>query len=540
MQLRPYQGALVAQIRFQYQLGHSSVLAVLPTGGGKTVIFSHIAQSAARKGNRVCILVHRAELLDQASRSLTAMDVQHGCIRANRKMDLTHSVQVASVQTLARRLHLIPPDFFQLLVVDEAHHTNAGTWRNVVQHFNAAKLLGVTATPIRGDGRGLGEWYQAMVLGPSSQQLTEEGFLASAKVLAPPGFDASGLRKRMGDFDQKQAAQRVNTIMGDCVGHYRKHLPDQTAIAFCCSVAHAEAVADLFKLAGITAASIDGTMSNDCRQDLLQRLGSGEIKVLTSCALIGEGVDVPSVGGCILLRPTESVGLYLQMVGRCLRPMEGKRAVVLDHVGNTLRLGHYLEERDWSLDGIKKRDINAAPSVKVCPVCFATNPSAIEICEECGHVFSTPKQHKIRQVECELQEIKVIKNFEPGALVVHKPSGQKWYAGSIHPKYFRDYDEFYKNNWDKSMELNVNLYKHQHQALKAGSGGFSFPEVYAMDIAKEQLVCSINDIDISQYKKQQQSGAHDLETLRKLGKQRGYKPGWAERVYQARLAKRHG
>ena len=372
MQLRPYQEALVAQIRFQYQLGHSSVLAVLSTGGGKTVIFSHIAQSAARKGNRVCILVHRAELLDQASRSLTAMDVQHGCIRANRKMDLTHSVQVASVQTLARRLHLIPPDFFQLLVVDEAHHTNAGTWRNVVQHFNAAKLLGVTATPIRGDGRGLGEWYQAMVLGPSSQQLTEEGFLASAKVLAPPGFDASGLRKRMGDFDQKQAAQRVNTIMGDCVGHYRKHLPGQTAIAFCCSVAHAEAVADLFKSAGITAASIDGTMSNSCRQDLLQRLGSGEIKVLTSCALIGEGVDVPSVGGCILLRPTESVGLHLQMVGRCLRPQSGKRAVVLDHVGNTLRLGHHLEDREWSLDGIKKRDINAAPSVKVCPVCVGS------------------------------------------------------------------------------------------------------------------------------------------------------------------------
>ena len=163
-----------------------------------------------------------------------------------------------------------------------------------------------------------------------------------------------------------------------------------------------------------------------------------------------------------------------------------------------------------------------------------------EICEECGHVFSVPKQHKIRHVECELQEIKVIKNFEPGALVVHKPSGEKWYAGSIHPKYFRDYDEFYKNKWDKSMELNVNLYKYQHQALKAGSGGFSFPEVYAMDIAKEQMVCSIDDIDISQYKKQQQSGAHDLETLRKLGKQRGYKPGWAERVYQARLAKRHG
>jgi superfamily II DNA or RNA helicase len=512
MQLRPYQEALVAQVRFQYQLGHSSVLAVLPTGGGKTVIFSHIAQSAARKGNRVCILVHRAELLDQASRSLAAMDVPHGCIRANRKMDLTHSVQVASVQTLARRLHLIPPDFFQLLVVDEAHHTNAGTWRNVVQHFNAAKLLGVTATPIRGDGRGLGEWYQSMVLGPSSQQLTEAGFLASAKVLAPPGFDASGLRKRMGDFDQKQAAQRVNTIMGDCVGHYRKHLPDQTAIAFCCSVAHAEAVADLFKSAGIAAASIDGTMSNDCRQDLLQRLGSGKIKVLASCALIGEGVDVPSVGGCILLRPTESVGLHLQMIGRCLRPLDGKRAVVLDHVGNTLRLGHHLEERNWSLDGIKKRDGNAAPSVKVCPVCFATSPSAAQACEECGSIFPAPERHELKQVDGELVEMSTKTNYyEIGAMVDCDIASYKWFS-----------------NYIVIERLEGDLYKvkkhNQHTPWTVHVSRLRHPS--AQSETNRQL--------------REQGTAQSLEDLRQLAKRRGYKPGWAERVHQARLAKRHG
>ena len=517
MQLRPYQEALVAQIRFQYQLGHSSVLAVLPTGGGKTVIFSHIAQSAARKGNRVCILVHRAELLDQASRSLTAMDVQHGCIRANRKMDLTHSVQVASVQTLARRLHLIPPDFFQLLVVDEAHHTNAGTWRNVVQHFNAAKLLGVTATPIRGDGRGLGEWYQAMVLGPSSQQLTEEGFLASAKVLAPPGFDASGLRKRMGDFDQKQAAQRVKTIMGDCVGHYRKHLPGQTAIAFCCSVAHAEAVADLFKSAGITAASIDGTMSNDCRQDLLQRLGSGKIKVLTSCALIGEGVDVPSVGGCILLRPTESVGLHLQMIGRCLRPQSGKRAVVLDHVGNTLRLGHHLEDRQWSLDGIKKRDSNAAPSVKVCPVCFATSPSAAQACEECGNIFPAPERHELKQVDGELVEMSTkINSYKVGDRVDFNLAGflnakAKWCSG-----------------YTIVAKLDTDTYQ-----IKTHNQ-------YSPHVAKAIALRYPSERSEADRQRREQGTAKSLEDLRELAKQRGYKPGWAERVHQARLAKRQG
>jgi DNA repair protein RadD len=168
MNLRPYQQHLVTEIRGQYQLGRKAVLAVLSTGAGKTVCFSYIAQAASVKGNRVLILVHRAELLDQASRSLSSMSVQHGLIQAGRSMDLSHTVQVASVQTVARRLHLLPRDFFQLLVVDEAHHTTAGTWAKVIEHFHFAKLLGVTATPIRGDGRGLGEHYQAMVQGPTA------------------------------------------------------------------------------------------------------------------------------------------------------------------------------------------------------------------------------------------------------------------------------------------------------------------------------------------------------------------------------------
>jgi superfamily II DNA or RNA helicase len=223
--------------------------------------------------------------VDQASRSLQAMDVPHGRIAAGRGMDLSHAVQVASVGTIARRLHLLPRDFLHLLVVDEAHHTTAGTWSRVVQHFHAAKLLGVTATPVRGDGRGLGEHYQAMVLGPGAAWLTDHGFLAQAKVLAPPGFNGAGLRKRMGDYDTKQAEQRATEIHGDCYSHYCRHLSGQTAIAFCCSVAHAEAVADLFRRQGIAAASIDGSMDGPTRRGLLEDLGAGRLKVLTSCAL---------------------------------------------------------------------------------------------------------------------------------------------------------------------------------------------------------------------------------------------------------------
>ena len=447
MNLRPYQHQLITDIRLQYQLGRRAVLAVMPTGSGKTTCFNHIAHAAARKGNRVLILVHRAELLDQASRSLP---LQHGIIAAGRGMDLSHAVQVASVQTVAKRLHLLPPDHFQLIVVDEAHHTTAGTWAKVLQHFRSAKLLGVTATPIRGDGRGLGEHYQVMVQGPVAQWLTDNGYLAAAKVLAPPGFDSTGLRQRMGDFDQQQAEQRVRAIHGDCVSHYRQHLAGRTAIAFCCSVAHAEAVAALFLQAGIPAASIDGKMDATTRRQLLSDLGTGRIKVLTSCALIGEGVDVPSVGGCILLRPTKSVALHLQMIGRCLRPAPGKpAAVVLDHVGNTMHCGHHLEPRDWTLDGITKRDRSAAPSIKVCPQCFAAMASQARQCLECGHQFA-PEVRELEQVDGELVEL----------------------------------------------------------------------------AARER--------------KREQGGAQSLDDLRQLAQQRGYKRGWAERVYQARLAKRHG
>lgn len=449
IQLRQYQHQLVSNIRFQYQLGKRNVLAVMPTGSGKTTCFSYIAQSAARKGNRVCILVHRAELLEQASRSLKAMCIPHGLIQAGRSMNLSHAVQVASVGTIARRLHLLPRDLFQLVVVDEAHHTTAGTWSKVVDHFQTAHLLGVTATPIRGDGRGLGEHYEAMVQGPTAAWLTNNGFLAQAKVLAPPGFNGAGLRKRMGDYDTKQAEQRVTEIHGDCYSHYCKHLSGQTAIAFCCSVAHAEAVADLFRRQGIAAASIDGTMDGPTRRGLLEDLGTGRLKVLTSCALIGEGVDVPSVGGCILLRPTQSVGLHLQMIGRCLRPSGDKVAVILDHVGNTLRLGHHLEDREWTLDGVQKRDRKKASSVKVCPVCFAANPANAQVCVECRHEFRS-----------EVREMRVVE----GQLV----------------------------------------------ELAARS------------------------------KRREQGDATDLESLRELARQRGYKAGWAERVHQARLAKRHG
>ena len=528
MNLRPYQQQLITDIRLQYQLGHKSVLAVLPTGGGKTVCFSYIAQQASIKGNRVCVLVHRAELLDQASR---AMPVPHGRISAGKSMDLSHTVQVASVQTLARRLHLLPRDFFQLLVIDEAHHTTAGTWAKVIQHFHAAKLLGVTATPIRSDGRGLGEHYQAMVQGPTAQQLTDDGFLAAAKVLAPPGFDSTGLRKRMGDFDAKESEQRVGTIMGDCLGHYRKHLPGQTAIAFCCSVAHAEAVADLFQRNGIAAASIDGSMDTAQRRELLQDLGTGKLKVLTSCALIGEGVDVPSVGGCILLRPTASVALHLQMIGRCLRPQPGKRAVVLDHVGNTLRLGHHLEPRDWSLDGVARRDREQAPSVKVCPQCFATSASTVQVCRECGHVFAPQERRELQQVDGELVELKDTKQLYLSQIesevlnVLCNIQGASCKPGVV---------QFKTNKTLKDVSYAYRSLKRMGLASDCMVDG----QLEWMATDQGRYTAKHNGSHAKNMRREQ-GGAQSLQDLIALGQQRGYKnpAAWAKHVLAARQTK---
>jgi superfamily II DNA or RNA helicase len=405
--LRPYQQEAVERLRAAFRQGHRGVLFVLPTGGGKTVVFSHIAQQTASRGNRIAVLVHRVELLEQASRSLDALGVRHGLIAAGRAMNLAAPVQVASVGTLSRRLSQLPPELFQLLVIDEAHHSNAGQWSRIIQHFSGAHLLGVTATPVRSDGRGLGQFYSELVLGPTAAWLTANGFLAEARVFAPPsGFAAQQLRKRMGDYDLRQAADALGgtRILGDAVSHYQQHLPGQSAIAFCCSVAHAQAVAEAFNGQAIAAASIDGSLDATTRRALLEQLGTGELQVLSSCALIGEGVDVPSVGGCILLRPTQSEALHLQMIGRCLRPQPGKQAVILDHVGNIARLGHHLEERSWSLDGVRKRCRQQAPSVKTCPQCFCAMASAAVRCPECGHHFR-PERRSYAVVAGELQEV---------------------------------------------------------------------------------------------------------------------------------------
>lgn len=366
--LRDYQEMLIAGIRDAFA-SNRRVLAVAPTGSGKTVAFAYITASAAAKGNLVYIVAHRAEIVAQISVALDAFGVRHGRIQPGHTMT-DDPVQVAMIQTLARRIDKIQPP--KLLVVDEAHHATSATYTTVTAAWPTVKILGVTATPARLDGRGLGTEFDAMVIGPTVADLIAAGHLAKFRYLAPPQqADMSHMRTSMGDYNISDMAEAMDkaTITGDAVAHYRGHLAPRPAIAFCITVAHAEHVAEQFRAAGYRAASVDGKMDRAERLDRIQGIGNGKYHILTSCELISEGVDVPVVAGAIILRPTKSMAMFLQQIGRVLRPKaDGADAVILDHVGNVNRHGMPDADRVWTLDGKKKKPKD--PSVATCEVCF--------------------------------------------------------------------------------------------------------------------------------------------------------------------------
>ena len=408
IQLRDYQLDLVDGVRAAYRAGKRSPLVVSPTGSGKTVLFAYIAQGTSAKGNGVVILVHRQELVDQTCRTLHAFGVAHGVIAAGRTPDRSLPVQVASVQTYVRRLDIFRP---ALIIADEAHHATAGSWRKVINHHPQARVLGVTATPERLDGRGLKEVFDDLIRGPEVADLIAGGHLAPPVYYAPPqAVDLSHIKTRGGDFAQEDIAEAMDrpAITGDAVAHYSRICRGAPAVAFCSSVAHAQHVADQFNAAGFRAATIDGTMDRDARRDVVRALGDGRLHVLTSCEIINEGFDLPLVTAAILLRPTMSLGLHLQQVGRVLRPAPGKtRAIILDHVGNLSRHGFAEDVRDWSLDGRKKKKKKASEEdevkVKQCPECYSCHPPA-PTCPECGHIYEV-KTREIEHVDGELVEI---------------------------------------------------------------------------------------------------------------------------------------
>ena len=413
IELRPYQQSFTAAISQSLRI-HRRVVGTMATGSGKGTVAAHMAATAAARGHRVYVLAHRKELIEDLSGRIGGHGVPHGLIAAGRSMDFSQRIQVASIDTIARRLHRVPAP--TLIIQDEAHHLIEGNkWGKVIGAWPDAYLVGLTATPERLSGEGLGEghggFFRDLVLGPTPQWLTDQGFLARAKVLAPPGADLSSIRNFDTPTGKAKAAEilKAGQAMGDPVGHYRREIApihNGTVLGFCINVAAATAMADLYREAGIPAAALDGKTDPLLRRQLIRDLGDGVLKALFSCEIVNEGTDIPSVAGVQLLRPTGSLSLYLQQVGRGLRRCDGKPyAVVLDHVGNSNRHGLPIDERSWSLEGkVRRQSGERALSVRVCPRCFACLPSGQPVCSECGHEFA-PERRTITTVEGELVEV---------------------------------------------------------------------------------------------------------------------------------------
>lgn len=405
LQLRPYQHALTDESRAILRAGCRRLLLQLGTGGGKTVLMAHMLAIAASKGKRSWFIVHRKELLEQAVQTFVeAADIHTGIVGAGYPSDASAPVQVCSVGSLKRRMSALqPPD---LLVFDECHHIASASWSAIAAAFPRAHHIGLTATPQRLDGKGLGAYFDRLLLGPTVAELIAGGHLSPYRLFAPGVFDTSALHRVAGDYNKAEVATAMgaSTVVGDAVATYQRSAEHGRALVFVWSLDASRQLADAFARAGIPAAHVDGETPADERKRAMAAFRAGDLRVLCNCELYGEGLDVPAVDAVFLLRPTASLGLYLQQCGRGLRMAPGKTAVrIFDHVGNWTSHGLPDEDRAWSLDGTPRKAREPTLSARRCGHCFAVSPMGAVACVECKRPFPV-KQRRVTQVDGALVE----------------------------------------------------------------------------------------------------------------------------------------
>lgn len=420
---------------------HRRVLAVSPPGSGKTVIGAALIRRM--KGKRVLWLAHRIELLRQARRliemGLPARDV--GILSGPEESNVDARILVASVNMFATR----PVPKVDLIVVDEAHHNAAASYRDIVD-ASKAMVLGLTATPLRLDGKPLGDVFSHLYEVIDSKRLAAEGFLLRPVMYGMPRKKARDLVRgatggRGKDFSpaKLEKSLKKRPLMADVVREYERIAPGERAIVYACTRKHGKALLARFKRAGHAAAYVDNATRPWRRKELLAdggQLARGDVRVVVNVGVITEGFDCPPVGCIIVARPTKSLALWMQMCGRGARPYANKtRFVVLDHAGNAWRFGFPDDHREWSLDG--SGESGEAP-VKLCstPGCGAHMHIGVRVCPACEKAQPLEERElKERQVELE----KLRRSEEERArweqvvrnLAKERKLGDKWIAAAL-------------------------------------------------------------------------------------------------------------
>ncbi|BAB77405.1 DEAD/DEAH box helicase (plasmid) [Anabaena sp. FACHB-709] len=392
-ELRNYQHQWIKDIWNSWKRGNRRVLAQLPTGAGKTICFAHICQKFFQKQQKVLVIAHRIELITQAAEKLEQIVGEPvGIIKGGCAAHPERRIQVASIQTLARRDILELPLNIGLLLFDEAHHSSASSYRRLIEHYQEAQILGVTATPQRIDGQGFQELFDDLVVGISTSTLIKEGYLSKFRLFTTnQTISTIGVKKSRGDFRAKELAVAVTSQIGvdEIFQNYLKYAKNLRTVIFACSLEHSRALAAKFRRNGIKAEHLDGETPPELRVQILERFRGGETQVITNYEILTEGYDCPNIECIYCVRPTESSTLWLQMTGRVLRTHTLKpTAVIIDVTDNWKKHGLPDEQRQWSLEA---KTLTASSSLGLIQ------------CPHCTHAFK-PLSHELAIVDGEIGE----------------------------------------------------------------------------------------------------------------------------------------
>jgi DNA repair protein RadD len=452
--LRPYQQRAIANLRAQIILGKKRILCVGPTGVGKTVITAAIIRTATIP----CLFIaHRLEIIDQCAEQLQKAGITNiGVIRGNDdRYNPAASVQVGSIQTLSRRDKPFPGKPV-IIIIDEAHRASSDSYRNLLSHYPDAIVIGFTATPTRLDGRALGGdlFEELLLITTYGEMLKRPDWLVAPDVYAAPvKADLSQVRIAGSDFDDEQLATVMHTdrLEGGLVAHYLRlaHLHPvftdkgermhakfiegerRRGFVFCVNIEHSMSVAAKFEAAGVRAVHLDGETPEHLRRAMLKDLATGAIEIVTNCNVALEGVDVPEAKFIGHARPTQSLTLFRQSVGRCMRPWNNVVPLLLDHASNFDRLGCPFEDLHWTLTSKPVRASSRAP-MKLCKACFAYVEAGRVLCPYCGYEFTaedsaranpTETNAELQQRQCEPDTLK--RDYFERQLTLAKAKGFK-------------------------------------------------------------------------------------------------------------------
>lgn len=371
--LYDYQQKIVDETREKLRQGNKGVLIVSPPGSGKSVIIGEIARLTTLKKNRVLFTVHRQELVDQIKSTFNKMGVDQ---------DYTTIMTVGRVKNRLDKLE--KPN---LIIVDESQHTRAKTYTDILDYYDNVPRLGFSGSPWRMNGQGFDDIYPAMIEGPSVKWLINNYHLAPFTYYAPQTLE--GFKKRNGEYDKKSVDEVLGSkIFGDAVSSYLSNANGKQAILYAHSVEYAKQYAKTFKEAGVNAASVDGKTPKVERNQIINDFRVGKLKVLCNNDLISEGFDVPNCEVVIMCRPTASLVLYLQQSMRCMRYVDSKQAMIIDHVGNYMRFGLPDDDREWSLAGRNSKGKVDAPDIHTCQYCYQVfyEWTADNRCPYCGEL----------------------------------------------------------------------------------------------------------------------------------------------------------